>query len=230
VPVQLPLNIGLSEAATFASFHAAGNAAPIHALQRAAEPFLFLWGSAGSGKSHLLQAACHAAAAQHERSGYLPLALALDAGAEALEGLEDLDLVALDDLHLVAGMPDWELRLFTLYNRVREAGGRLLAAARSAPHALGIEMADLRSRLVWGPVFQLQPLDDEGRLAALQLRARRRGMELPTEVGTFLLRRAPRDLHTLFALLDQLDRASLAAQRRLTIPFVRSVLARQGPQ
>ncbi len=224
VEQQLTLRIGLRDSATFANFFAGDNAAALHLLQQATETFVYLWGGRGSGCSHLLQAACHAETARGGSPAYLPLADMAQAGGELLEGLEQMSLVCLDDIQAVIGDAAWEEALFHLYNRVRDAGGHLLAAADASPAALGVALADLRSRLAWGPVFQLQPLDDAGKLAALQLRARARGMELNEEVGTYLLRRAPRDMHALFELLERLDQASLAAQRRLTIPFVRDLI------
>lgn len=222
---QLTLRIGLRDSATFGNFLVGANAAPLHLLQQGAEPFVYLWGGWGSGRSHLLQAACHAATARGGNPAYLPLGELAGAGVELLDGLEQMSLVCLDDLQAVTGNAAWEEGLFHLYNRVRDAGGHLLAAADASPAALGVELADLRSRLAWGPVFQLQPLDDTGKLMALQLRARARGMELNEEVGTYLLRRCPRDMHALFELLERLDQASLAAQRRLTIPFVRELIS-----
>ena len=85
-------------------------------------------------------------------------------------------------------------------------------------------MPDLRSRLGWGLIYQLKVLDDQQRLQALQLRARQRGCEMPYETGRYLMRRLPRNMAALFDLLDQLDEASLVAQRKLTVPFVKSVL------
>lgn len=222
---QLTLRIGLRDSATFANFFPGDNAAPLHLLQQGAEPFVYLWGSPGSGRSHLLQAACHAEAARGGAPAYLPFAELPPGGVALLEGLEQMSLVCLDDLQAVAGDGAWEEALFHLYNRVRDAGGRLLAAADASPAALPVALPDLRSRLAWGPVFQLQSLDDAGRLAALQLRAQARGMELGEEVGAYLLRRCPRDMHALFELLERLDQASLAAQRRLTIPFVRDLIS-----
>jgi len=142
-----------------------------------------------------------------------------------LEGLEQQAVVTVDDVHAIAGQAAWEEALFHLFNRLREAGNRLVVSARGAPAALNLQLPDLVSRLGWGPVFQLQPLDDDGKRAALQLRARQRGMELPDEVAWYLLRRSPRDMDSLFELLQRLDVASLAAQRRLTIPFVRGLIA-----
>lgn len=220
----MTLRVGLRDSATFANFLAGDNAAALHLLQQGGEPFVYLWGGQGSGRTHLLQAACHAESAHGGSPAYLPLAALARAGTAVLDGLEQMSLVCLDDLQAVAGQGAWEEGLFHLYNRVRDAGGRLLAAADAGPAVLGVQLADLRSRLSWGPVFQLQSLDDAGKLAALQLRARARGMELGAEVGAYLLRRCPRDMHALFELLERLDQASLAAQRRLTIPFVRELI------
>jgi len=135
-----------------------------------------------------------------------------------------MSLVCLDDVQALTGHDEQEEALFHLYNRIRESGGRLLVAANASPAGLAPRLPDLRSRLLWGPVFHLHRLDDAGRLAALQLRADRRGFQLNNDVGTYLLHRHPRDMAKLFELLEQLDHASLTAQRRLTIPFVRSLL------
>ncbi len=222
---QLTLDIGLRDGATFALFEPGANLPLVAALEAAEEPFLFLWGPVGCGRTHLLQAACHHHASQGGSPVYLPLPALVAQGAVAmLEGLEQLGLICLDDLEAVAGEPIWERALFNLYNRARAAGTRLIAAAASPPQTLPIALPDLRSRLAWGPVFQLQELDDAGKIAALRRRAAGRGLELPEEVGQWLLRRCERDLPSLLLQLDRLDHASLAAQRRLTIPFVRSVL------
>ncbi len=221
---QLPLRIGLRDSATFANFYPGANATAGHALQQGMEPFIYLWGASGSGKSHLLQAACHGVTEAGGQAIYLPLD---EAGITPpmLEGLEGMTLVCLDRLECVAGHGEWETALFHLYNRLRDSGHRLLVAGNAAPPALGLDLPDLVSRLGWGPVFQLQPLDDAGKAAALRLRAANRGMELSEEVANYLLQRAPRDMHALFTLLERLDEGSLAAQRKLTIPFVRQLLA-----
>jgi len=185
---------------------------------------VYLWGATGTGRTHLLQAACQGAAAAGATAVYLPLAQHAEFSPELLEGLETTRLVCLDDVDAIAGLDAWEQALFHLYNRLRDSERRLLAAADRAPGALPLNLADLRSRLGWGPVFQLRALSDTDKLAALKLRALHRGLELSDEVGQYLLKRCPRDLHSLFSLLDSLDRAALAAQRRLTIPFVREHL------
>lgn len=224
---QLPLRIGLRDGASFENFHAGDNCTAVHAIRSATETCLFLWGAAGTGKTHLLQAACHAANARGEQSAYLPGADLRQLAPSLLDGLEQLALVCIDDIHAVAGAGDWERGLFDLYNRCRDAGTRVLVAAANAPGGLDIALPDLVSRLSWGPVYQLRPLSDGDKLEALRLRAGARGFSLPPEVARYLLHHVARDTKSLFALLEQMDRASLAAQRKLTIPFVRELLQGQ---
>jgi DnaA family protein len=221
---QIPLRIGLRDSTTFANFHPGPNAAVVHALQAAREPFIYLGGSPGCGRSHLLQAACHAVSEAGGLTAYLPLEECMAMAPQMLEGMEQMALLALDDVELLAGNREWELALFHLYNRMRDAGHRMVVAGNAPPAALGIILPDLLSRLGWGPVFQLQPLNDRDKALALRLRARQRGMELPAEVADYLLHHASREMHDLFMLLDRLDEGSLAAQRKLTIPFVRTFI------
>ena len=141
------------------------------------------------------------------------------------EGLERMDLVCLDDVEVIAARADWEHGLFALFNRLRECGGTLLVTAAKRPDHSGIQLADLVSRLSWGVIYVLKPLDEQTLFAAVTYRARARGLDLPEDTTRFLLRRFPRDLASLCELLDRLDQAALAARRRLTIPFVKAVLA-----
>ncbi len=222
---QLPLGIGLKDSATFDNFYPVGNEVVLQALQQGNDRMLYLWGPAGCGKSHLLQALCHAAAAEGLSPVYLPLQELISLTPDLLHGLEHQALIAIDDIQVVAGLSEWEEALFHLYNRVRDHGQRLVVSASVAPAGLALTLPDLTSRLGWGPVFQLATLTDTDKRAALQMRARRRGLEMNNEVADYLLRRCPRDMDSLFNLLNRLDQASLAAQRRLTIPFVRDLLA-----
>ncbi|HID49852.1 MAG TPA: DnaA regulatory inactivator Hda [Chromatiales bacterium] len=221
---QLTLGIGLRDSATFASFLSDGNELVVRALQDEAEAMVYLWGPTGSGRTHLLQALCHQAVHRGAPPAYLPLRDLVSLSPAMLEGLEQQAVIGIDDVQAVAGTPQWEEALFHLYNRVRGAGHRLVVSGDAAPHGLGLALPDLVTRLGWGPVFRLAPLDDAGKRRALQLRAQSRGMELSDEVAAYLLRRSPRDMASLFALLERLDQASLAAQRKLTIPFVRQLL------
>jgi DnaA-homolog protein len=219
---QLPLAVRLRDSAVFETFEPGPNGAVISVLEDlpASGPAIWLWGSPGSGKTHLLQAAC----AAHRDSAYLPAGELLPAGPGVLEGWEERRLVCLDDIDRLAGLPAWELAAFALFNRLWEKGGCLLVSARASPAATRFELPDLPSRLGWGGVFRLEPLSDEDRIAALRRRARHRGLELPVDAACYLMKRLPRDMRALCDWLDRLDVASLAAGRRLTLPFVKSVI------
>ncbi len=230
-PVQLPLGIRLRDDATFANFYAGANAPAQGYIERACQSqdswvdsFIWLWGRIGSGRSHLLQAACLRAEEQGMRALYLPLQECLDYGPEVLEDVEQCDLLALDDIQAVIGHTDWEQALFHAFNRLRDAGNRLLISADCAPRELAVALPDLYSRFNLALVFHLHELDDDDKLRALQLRASRRGLFLSDDTGRFLLGRLTRSMETLFAALERLDQASLQAQRKLTIPFVKAVL------
>ncbi|RUR32827.1 DnaA regulatory inactivator Hda [Vreelandella andesensis] len=229
LPAQLPLGVGLRDDATFNNYYATQANAPLteslsRQLKSDAEPFLYLWGAPGSGRSHLLQAACHAASDADKRALYLPLADLGHFPPLMLEDVERLDLVAIDDLEYVIGRKRWEEALFHAFNRLRDAGKALVIAANTSPRQLGVALPDLASRLSWGVTFHLHPLDDDERLAALKLRANVRGMQLPDDVGRYILHRGPRELGDLCRAIETLDQASLSAKRKLTIPFVKSAL------
>jgi DnaA family protein len=230
-PVQLPLGVRLRDDATFANYYPGANAAALGYVERLceadagwAESLIYLWGGEGVGRSHLLQAACLRFEQRGEQAVYLPLAEVADYGPELLDGLEQSELVCLDDLDAVAGRADWEEALFHLFNRLRDAGKPLLLAATVSPRELPVVLPDLQSRLTLALVFQLHSLSDEDKLRALQLRASRRGLHLTDEVGRFILTRGERSMSALFELLERLDQASLQAQRKLTIPFLKETL------
>jgi DnaA family protein len=228
---QLPLALRWPRRQRFEHFHAGANAAALAAVQALAlepgAPWVYLHGASGSGRSHLLMAACQAASAVGRRVQYLPLATLRDHAA-ALRGVAGSELLALDDLGAIAGNRDAEHALFDLYNRTRAEGGALLFAADATPVQLGIELPDLRSRLGACTQFALKPLDDDERRAVLKAQAASRGIELDDSVLDWLVARYARDLGALLDLLDKLDQASLAAQRRITIPFLRGFLRELG--
>ena len=163
--------------------------------------------------------------ADYMKLGYVPLDKRTWFVPEVLDGMEHLSLVCIDNIECIAGDELWEMAIFDLYNRILESGKtRLLITGDRPPRQLNLGLPDLASRLDWGQIYKLQPLSDEDKLQALQLRARLRGFELPEDVGRFLLKRLDREMRTLFMTLDQLDRASITAQRKLTIPFVKEIL------
>lgn len=226
---QLALAIQLNHQATLDDFCWGDNQLLQQQLQQSlennGERFLYLWGVAGSGKSHLLQGCCQFLGVQNKAVIYLPLALLKEWGPESIEGIEDQALIAIDDIDAVAGEKAWEEALFHLYNRVRDGGKTvLLIAAKKAPLASAFHLADLRSRLSSGLIIQLTELNDALKITALMQHADKRGFELPHTVAHFLLNRSARNMHALYQILDRLDEASLAAQRKITVPFVKSVL------
>ncbi len=222
---QLALPLRLADHAVFASFLAAGNETLLGTLRNLAAggdgAGCWLWGGAATGKTHLLQAVCEEAG---DQSTYIPLSILAGTSPEILEGLANRALVCIDDIHLVAGNPDWERALFLLYNQVLATEGRLIITANAAPRSAGFKLADLESRLSQLPIFQVQPLGDVETQQALQLRAAQRGLDLPDETAQFLFNRSRRDMASLYGVLDKLDDEALRAQRRLTIPFVKEVL------
>jgi DnaA-homolog protein len=229
-PVQLPLGVQLRESASFNTFFAGPNIELVHQLENivaaaaGSTSVHFVCGPECSGKTHLLQATSRAAGAQGRSSAYLPLTELVQSGPAVIEGMAQQSLVCLDDVDAVVGHRNWEEALMALSDGLRASGGHLLATATRPPMELGLVLKDLATRLAWGPVYALRALSDDDKIRLLQQRALGRGLELPEEVGRFLLTRSSREIPALLSVLDRLDHASLAAQRRLTLPFVRTTL------
>ncbi len=229
---QQPLALGLRTVQTFDSFISPPGTAAARARQlaqalssgRERTP-LYLWGLPACGKTHLLTAALATAGACDLRAAYLPLRELGAAGvAEAVSAFEQFGLVCVDDLDAIAGDEPAELALFHLYDRLRGSGGRIIVTGSATPTGLGLRRPELKSRLGWGVICRLEPLSDPDKRALLLRRAAGQGLSLGEPVADYLLRHHSRDLHDLLATLDRLDRATLAAQRHPTLPFVRQLL------
>ena len=232
VTAQLPLSLRPPPDQRLETFVAAPEGAleQLRAVAHGADDdWLYLAGPAASGKTHLLLGVCAAAREAGRRAAYLPLAAAAGRLREALDAMEGHDLLALDGVESIIGRRDDEVALFDAHNRARASGTALLYAARQAPDALVPGLPDLHSRLSQCTRIVLEPLDDAGRREVLRTRALRRGWTLEDAALDWLLRRVGRDLAGLTALLDRLDQASLAAQRRVTVPFLRQVLGAVAP-
>lgn len=232
-PTQYTLAVTLPDDETLQSFYGAKESPAVQFIEQFLAPGkpqlpLYLFGASGSGKSHLLYAAC----VQAQEQGLTSQLLALDDfrqySPRLFDGLEQLDLVCLDNIQAIAGDSHWQVALFDLYNRMVEQGKRLLIVADEAPLQLGFTLPDLVSRLQACTIFQLRLLSDDDKQKLLQQKARLRGIELPDEVARFLLNRQQREIRALVAILDKLDKASIVHQRKLTIPFVKDVLAQSG--
>jgi DnaA family protein len=230
---QLPLAIRLRERAVFDSFVPGPNLAAVELLQAVGRGELagvyWLSGPSGAGKSHLLQASCALARASSGAAAYLSLLQLKQFGPESLEGWQGARLVALDDVALVAGEGSWERALFRLYREAEERAATVLLAAQMPPLAANFALPDLASRFSAATLLTLCPLDDLAQREALRVRALARGLELPEDTALYLQRRFRRDLPSLYELLDVIDDAALREQRRLTVPFIRQVLAQYPP-
>jgi DnaA family protein len=228
---QLALDLKLADYARFETFFAGPNTPVVDAIRDAAtargRQVHWLWGGQGAGKSHLLQAAVAAAGDRGQICAWLPL-LGEGLAPGMLDGMGNLDLLCVDDVDSVAADSAWEHALFKVFEELRARDGRLIVTASVPMAQAGFRLRDLASRLASGPTWKLQPLTDEQKLAALQLRSRWRGLELSDDVGDYLLRRTERSNSALFSLLDQLDQAALVAKKGLTLPLVRSVIDNAG--
>ena len=229
---QLPLSLRWPSHQRLDAFIAGANAHALDAVRTLAhgrgDAWLYLQGPHGSGKTHLLIGACRLALESGRNARYLPLDSLDDSRAEAIAsfGAERDDLLAIDGAQAIAGDADAERALFDLYNRAREARATLLFAAAAPPNQLGLQLPDLVSRLSACTQHALQPLDETSRREALRLRAQQRGLQIDDAVLDWLFARQPRDLAALMELFERLDHAALAAQRRITIPFLREMLSR----
>ncbi|MEX2473975.1 DnaA regulatory inactivator Hda [Marinobacter sp.] len=228
-PSQMVLGVRLRDDARFDNFHGDRNASAAARLESVCRnasgvPVVVVCGDADTGKSHLLQAVCHFSESRGQTAVCVSLEELLPFGPEALTGLEHQALICLDDLNLIAGREEWEEAVFHLYNRVLDNGHVLVVSISEVPASSGFVLPDLISRLSHGLLIQLGIYRDDDRLRILMARAEQRGLVMGEDVAGFILRRAPRKLGDLLAMLDRLDENSLQAQRRLTIPFVKSVM------
>ena len=228
-PLQYTLAVTLPDDETLDSFYAAGQTEAVSMVKRylqnsAGQPPLYLFGASGSGKSHLLYASCIYAQEHGLTSQLLALQDYQQLSPRLLDDLEQLGVVCLDNIQAIAVDLSWQIAVFDLYNRMVEQGKALIIVANQTPAQLGFKLADLVSRLHACQSLQLRLLTDDDKQKLLQQKAHQRGMELGDDVARFLLNRYERDIRSLVAILDQLDKASIVHQRKLTIPFIKSIL------
>lgn len=225
---QIPFSFGHFDRFDFDSYLPGQNEQTVAYLKRLVAGHeiknLYLWGEAGTGKSHLLQAMCTSLSILGKKPAYIPLSELDKFSPEMLHGLEQLDLICIDALDHIAGKENWEEAIFHLFNRLREQRRPMVMTARNSPQGLPIALPDLKSRLSWDVVYHLLPLSEAQRLQVLQQRAKLRGFDLPGEVSEYLIKRVSRDMHSLLDWLNKLDDASLVAKKKLTIPFVKQLL------
>lgn len=224
---QIPLQLEPPRPDRFEDFVPGPNSNALQAVRHLLdEPggFVFLSGAEGSGKSHLLNALCHAAREQGKGAFYIALKHLPEEAAAGLEGLQVLDLVCVDDIDRVAGNPVWEKALFRCFNEVRAEQGRLLVASRQPLSALQFGLPDLASRLAWGVRQNLNYPDDDGKRQVLEQRARSLHIELPPDVLSYLLKYSKRDMASLLGMVEEIKDAAFAGKRKITVPLARKVM------
>jgi DnaA family protein len=226
--VQIPLEFGFRETADFEHFIEGPNTEVCTISRSIAHGetvhSIYLWGSVATGKSHLLQAVCNLASQTDLNVAYLPLSQFAELSPEMLEGLENLAMVCIDDIDCIAGQDDWEQALFHLYNRLREQQKPLFMTGSKGPRDIAFNLEDLKSRVGWDLTYHLQALSDNDKISLLQKRANTRTFKIPEDVAAYLVKNVKRDLPFLLELLDKFDQATLTEKRKLTIPFVKSLI------
>jgi DnaA family protein len=224
---QMPLQLEPPRPDRLDDFHAGPNATVLEAVRHLLdEPggVLFLSGPEGCGKSHLLNGLCHAARERDMAAFYIALKRLPESAAAGLEGLQQLDLVCVDDFDRVAGNATWERALFRCFNEVRAAQGRLLVSSRLPLASLEFDLPDLASRLAWGVRLNLQVPGEADKRAILRRRASGLYIELPGEVEDYLLKHGRRDMASLLRSVERLRDAAFTGKRKITVPLAREVL------
>jgi len=225
---QIPFEFGNFQKIDFTSFIEGENQDLLDFLntmtKKKKNDCLYIWGSQGTGKTHLLQAACKQADDMNSQVTYIPLKQYEEFDSEIFNGLGKLDLICVDDLEFISGNLEWQQRLTLLYNEIRDNNNSIIISSTSSPKNIKIELDDLKSRLVWGQVYKINPPNDELKIEILKRKASERSFELSKSVAEFLIHRTDRDLNSLIKILDVIDHSSLAAKRKVTIPFVKKLI------
>jgi DnaA family protein len=221
---QLTLDITAEEPQTLATFVVGQNQEALQFLQRLVAPsaayltapgdrFVYLWGDAGAGKSHVLRALASSTGARLIRGSQY--------NGDVFNFSPDVPGYLIDDCDKLSAGD--QIEAFALFNQIREHGGWLVTSGQLPPSELSVR-EDFRTRLGWGLIYQLHGLSDEEKIAALTHAAQVRGLHLSSGVLPYLITHFRRDMRSLTAMLNELDRFSLETQRPITLPLLRSLL------
>ena len=221
---QLPLPVNISDYMIFESFFAGSNDHIYKLLQTNEQKFLWIAGEKGTGKTHLLQAKINQINHNQSKLMYLPMRDLNQFSPEILDYMDQMDLICIDDIHLVLGSRIWEEKLLDLYERIQNTKTVFIVSSKDSPQGGNFLIQDLLSRYSTALVLRLNVLKNMDIVRAIQLHAKIRGFNLSDNAAKFLLTRVRRDVCSLVEIIEILDYESLAKKRKLTIPFIKSVL------
>ncbi len=221
--VQATIAIDRGYQATFENYCPDDNQNALMLLQgllsgRIEDASCYIWGSRGSGKSHLLFSACKSISP----SIYIPV-LDLELQPDCLTGIEESRLVCIDDVQSIAHQLDWERQLLTLIDNAQAHNCLLLLTGNCPPGDLNFKLKDLMNRLNGRQVLKLSPATDQSKVKILINRAAERGLSIETPVIEYILHRQSRDMYALIRFFDRIASASLEYRRKITIPFLREM-------
>lgn len=186
--------------------------------------FFLIVGGNDVGKSHILNACCHYANKIGKTSMLMPMEQVVGLPTEIIDGLDNVDVLCIDDLNLVLKDKDWQVAIFNLFNSMQQNNSTLIISANALPTELQISLPDLASRMQWGTLFQLAGLNNEEKIRALVRHANDMSFELPEEVAKLMLNRLPRKMSFLMQALNLLSRQTIEKKRKVTVPFAKDVL------
>lgn len=224
---QMAFPITIDDSASFENFYGVQNTELVGELQQTSvadsHRVLYFYGPSGSGKSHLLYSAIKHSSLTDDPATYLSLSDSY-VTPDYFEVLDVAALVCLDNIESWAGEDELERALFALFERIKHANGRLILAANNAPDQVGFKLRDLVSRISSGLIYALSSLSSDQQFDVLKMRAEQRGLMVSEEALRYLVNRVSRDTSQLFGLLAEIDRVSLVEKRKVTIPFLKSLL------
>jgi DnaA family protein len=221
---QLPLPVSISEHMTFETFHLGPNKSIVNSIRKGKEKLIWVAGLQGFGKTHLLHALLNSLESASKQLLYLPMAESEAFTPDILDNLDQYDLVAIDDIENIIGDISWEEQLLKFYEDSNNMNNQVIITANNTPQGLNFILPDLASRFSLALIQRLAPMDESQMIKAISLHAKARGFNLPEDSAKYLITRVPRDVSVLVKMIQMLDYESLSMQRKLTIPFIKTIL------
>ena len=221
---QIPLDVSLSEYMTFETFYLGPNKFVVDSLRDEKNQLIWLAGLEGFGKTHLLHAFLNSHEHENKKVLYLPMSESQDFTPDILDNLAQYDLVAIDDIENIIGDMTWEEQLLKFYEDSYSTRNKILITANDTPKGLNFLLPDLSSRFNLALIERLRPMNEDEMIKAILIHSKARGFDLPEDSAKYLINRVPRDVSVLIDMIKLLDYESLSMQRKLTIPFIKTVL------